>query len=414
MANEEHLKILEHGVEIWNEWRKDNPEIHPDLSEAKLPEANFIQANLKWADLSSAYLVEANLFSSNLMQSNLRKADISKGSLNSANLFQADLQGANLGYAKLIQADLRDTDFRGADLSRADLSGADLYQADMTGADLSLANLKETSLREASLWDADLTAANLTKAELLQANLRGAKFIRTELGGTVFYDAEMGHTIMVDIDLRQVQGLDRIKHYGPSFIGVDTIYRSKGKIPEIFLRHAGLPDIFVEYIPSLIGEAIQFYSCFISYSTKDQEFAERLNADLQSKGVRCWFAPEDIKGGRKLHEQIPEAIRLYDKLLLVLSENSMKSEWVKSEIYHARQDEIRNIKRKLFPIGLVDFGAIRNWEAFDADSGKDMAREIREYFIPDFSNWKDHDTYKKAFERLLHDLEAEGLDQLQA
>ena len=42
----------------------------------------------------------------------------------------------------------------------------------------------------------------------------------------------------------------------------------------------------------------------------------------------------------------------------------------------------------------------------DADTGKDSAPEIREYFIPDFSNWKDHDSYQKAFERLLRELRA--------
>ena len=85
----------------------------------------------------------------------------------------------------------------------------------------------------------------------------------------------------------------------------------------------------------------KFYSCFISYSTKDQEFAERLYADLQDKGVRCWFAPHDIKGGRKIHEQIDEAIRLHDRLLLILSEHSISSEWVKTEIAKARERESR-------------------------------------------------------------------------
>lgn len=97
--------------------------------------------------------------------------------------------------------------------------------------------------------------------------------------------------------------------------------------------------------------------------------------------MRCWFAPEDVQGGRKLHEQREQAIRRYDKLLLVLSEHSIGSEWVKTEIYHARQDEIRTNRRKLFPISLVEFETIQDWTAFDADVGKDMAREVREYFI---------------------------------
>ncbi|MDX2453880.1 hypothetical protein [Desulfosarcina sp.] len=49
----------------------------------------------------------------------------------------------------------------------------------------------------------------------------------------------------------------------------------------------------------------------------------------------------------------------------------------------------------------------RYWELFDADTGTDLAAEVRSYFIPDFSNWKDHDSYTKAFDRLLRDLKAE-------
>jgi len=33
---------------------------------------------------------------------------------------------------------------------------------------------------------------------------------------------------------------------------------------------------------------------------------------------------------------------------------------------------------------------------------------VREYFIPDFSNWKDHDSYQTAFQRLVKDLKAEA------
>jgi TIR domain len=151
---------------------------------------------------------------------------------------------------------------------------------------------------------------------------------------------------------------------------------------------------------------IEFYSCFISYSTQDQAFADRLYADLQNKGVRCWFAPHEIQGGRKIHEQIDEAIRLHDKLLLILSEQSMNSDWVGTEIANARGREMREGRQMLFPISIVPYEKVRSWKLFDADCGKDSAREIRQYFIPDFSSWKDHDSYQKAFERLVKDLKA--------
>jgi len=85
----------------------------------------------------------------------------------------------------------------------------------------------------------------------------------------------------------------------------------------------------------------------------------------------------------------------------------MHSEWVKTEIANARKREVTQNRRMLFPIRLVDFAAIRNWTCFDADTGKDSAREIREYFIPDFTNWKDYDSFEQAFTKLLRDLKAD-------
>lgn len=168
-----------------------------------------------------------------------------------------------------------------------------------------------------------------------------------------------------------------------------------------------LIDVSETKLP-FVDKDIEFYTCYISYSTEDQDFAEQLHADLQAKGVRCWFAPDDMAGGKKISEQIDQAIKHSDKLLVVLSESSMASEWVKTEIYQARQYELEEQRRKLFPIRLVSFDMIRQWKAFDADIGKDMAREIREYFIPDFINWKDHDAYQKAFSRLLRDMKSEA------
>lgn len=168
-----------------------------------------------------------------------------------------------------------------------------------------------------------------------------------------------------------------------------------------------MPDQFIAFARSLVGRPIEFYSCFISYSTKDQVFADRLYADLQTKGVRCWFAPHDIRGGRKIHEQINEAIGIFDRLILILSTSSMNSEWVKTEIRKARAREVRDKVRVLFPISMVPFQSIRDWECFDADTGKDVAVEIREYYIPDFSNWNDNQAYQRVFDELITDLKTE-------
>jgi len=305
-------------------------------------------------------------------------------------LVYADLVEANLNNANLSGTDLREAGLIGANLWGANLSGANLGGADLRAAKLYGANLTRTYFGRANLRLTDLARADLTGADLTKANLTLAR---------------VGFTTFVNVDLSGVEGLETLKHIGPSSIGIDTIYRFKGKIPDVFLRGAGVPEIFIRYIESLNFTGIDFYSLFISYSTHDQEFADRLYVDLQAKGVRCWFAPHDLRGGKKVHKQIDEAIRVYDKLLLILSKASMASEWVRTEIAIAREREVEQKREVLFPIGLCHFKTIRKWEYFDSDIGKDSAREIREFHIPDFSNWKDHDAYKLAFDRLLKDLQ---------
>ena len=114
-----------------------------------------------------------------------------------------------------------------------------------------------------------------------------------------------------------------------------------------------------------------------------------------------------MRNGKKIHEQIDDAIRLYDRLLLVLSEDSMKSSWVKTEISNARQKERASGRKVLFPIRLLNFEVRRSWKLFDGDLAEDSAKEIREYYVPDFSSWKNYDDYKNVFDRLVADLKTE-------
>ena len=189
-----------------------------------------------------------------------------------------------------------------------------------------------------------------------------------------------------------------MQHRGPSPLSIKTIYLSEGDIPEVFLRGAGVPDAFITYVRSLVVRPIDYYTCFISYSSKDDPFARRLYADLQSHGVRCWFAPEDMKIGDRIRHHIDESIRLYDKLLLVLSEHSVRSRWVEHEVEMALAKEGKSNRRVLFPIRL-DEAIIE----IDQDGWPSEVRHTRH--IGDFTRWKQHDDYQQAFERLLRDLQ---------
>jgi hypothetical protein len=189
----------------------------------------------------------------------------------------------------------------------------------------------------------------LRRANLTRANIAGAGFTAVDLT-----DAIIGWTTFGDVDLRQVTGLEAVRHVGPSTIGIDTILRSAGAIPTSFLRSAGVPESFGVYMRSLVERPIEFYSCFISYSSKDHDFVERLRSDLQHNGVRCWFAPEDLKIGDPFRTRIDESIRFHDKLLLILTENSIASGWVQDEVEAALERERLERRMVLFPIRLDD------------------------------------------------------------
>jgi uncharacterized protein YjbI with pentapeptide repeats len=369
MANEKHLKVLKRGVDEWNEWRSKNKDEIPDLSSADLSDAN-----LRYADLSHANLSDANLSRADLSHANLSRADLSRTILHGAHIRDTNLISANLSRANL----------RSADLSHANLSCANLRSAD-----LSSANLSRTDLSHANLSHADLSHSNLSSANFSHANLSSAELKMSTLIYTVF-----GNT-----DLEDARNLDSCRHSGPSIIDQMTLMKS-GSLPDVFLKGCGLTAEFIQYIPSLLQEKepFQFYTYFISYSGKDEDFAKRLYADLQNEGVRCWFAPEDIKIGDKIRSIIDESIRIYDKLLLILSENSINSTWVEKEVETAFEKENQNKHTVLFPIRL-DNGVMDTGTAWAAD-----IRRTRN--IGDFANWKDHDAYKQAFERLMRDLKA--------
>jgi uncharacterized protein YjbI with pentapeptide repeats len=261
---------------------------------------------------------------------------------------QRFLINPDLSSANLIAEDLSNAALVAANLRGADLSNANLTSANLIGADLSYANLRRTNLSDAVLFDANLTYAKLIGAKLngailISANCTGVNLSNAELRG-----AALSSTVLVNANLTNVKDLAFCKHSGPSYLDYHTLTRS-GTLPVNFLRACGLSDEFIELLPSLFSHPIQYYSCFISYATRDQEFADRLYADLQNNGVRCWCAPYDIQGGKKIHEQIHEAIRNNERLLLILSEASMDSEWVKTEITNASTERDQGKPSRALP-----------------------------------------------------------------
>jgi TIR domain len=106
----------------------------------------------------------------------------------------------------------------------------------------------------------------------------------------------------------------------------------------------------------------------------------------------------DLPTGAKTLDAIYEAIRLRDKLLVILSEASIGSDWVEDEVNKAYAEERDRNATVLFPVRIDDVVMT---------TPEPWARKLRDQRnIGDFRRWKSVARYSKSLERLLRDLKA--------
>ena len=379
MAIPQHLEVLNKGVSAWNQWRTENADTEPDLAGSNLSKADLKGANLSETDLRWADLTWANLGGANLNRADLRRANLSRAIFNMANLSEANLSETYLSGADLSEADLKRAIF-----IRSDLAGADLSNADCQRADFRWAYLIKAIFNNANLTGANLIEANLTKAELNRSNLS-----EVFVAWSCFGDNNLSETI----------GLNAVKHFGPSTIGIDTVYRSQGNIPKEFLQGAGVPEHFISYTSYLNEKAFKYNSCFISFSGNDRNFIDKIGDDLQREGIRCWYAPEEMKMGDAIRQQVDQLIRIQDKLIVVLSKFSVESQWIQKEVEAAIEEEHNRNRSVLFPLRL-DNGRM--------DAEKEWLENLQKtHEIYDFTAWRNWEAYFTQFNRLVENLKAE-------
>ena len=400
MGNPEHVEIVKRGKDAIAAWRNEHPNERLDLSAADLHDADLREADLREADLTDA---------------DLTQADLSGAYLNDAELSQADLSGANLRNAHLLEADLSEGKLFRAELSWAVLAGAglsaaDLRRASLIGSNLMHAILTKANLSGAELDGADVKGANLSAANLSEAVLGGTNVTEALLREANFEGAQLLSTTFDDVDLSEVKGLEEVEHVGPSTIGVDTLVKSKGRIPEEFLRGCGFtpwqvlmarlfdPALTAGEISDLQykifaerAKPIQLGGAFISYSAADAPFVDRLYDRLMEAGASVWLDRHDLVAG-PLQKQIDRAIRETDVVVLVLSESSVESDWVEHELEVARKKEKEEKRDILCPVALDD--------AWKPKMNDVLWAPVKKKSVRDFSQWES-DSFDPEFERLV-------------
>ncbi|MER7766945.1 toll/interleukin-1 receptor domain-containing protein [Kitasatospora sp. NPDC096140] len=298
---------------------------------------------------------------------------------------RCEFRGCRLRRINAIQASFIEARFLHCDLEEAAFRTADFFKATFRGGSFG-GNYRE---------------AFFVQAVFDEVTFLGARFDDAHFGFNVFSDAKL---VATTLDPVVVDGLCRIdeRTISTSFIlnsraldvareqlhddrAARELTRDLAGLERFFVRAGADPDTVRAYRATARGGREPARpSVFISYSAADESFATELRDQLEANGVDTWFAPHDIRGGRTILEQVTEEIQRRGRMILVLSEASMASNWVATEIGRAVRAERESGTRKLFPIRIVPHERLLRWELFDADAGYDVARTIREYYIPDF------------------------------
>lgn len=135
MANEQHLGMINKGVESWNQWREENQDEAIDLSGAdlrgtslagfNLKNANLMDAKLQFSNLAGALMEGANLERARLQEVNLQGTQLANANVKGCNLMESNLQGANLENCNLQGSQFNEDVL----FAQTNLMGANLLEA---------------------------------------------------------------------------------------------------------------------------------------------------------------------------------------------------------------------------------------------------------------------------------------------
>jgi hypothetical protein len=240
-----HLAELRKGLDSWNKWRREHPEIRPMLFGAplrgrNLTNFNLCNANLIQADLRGAKLINTNFHEANLGGAKLNRARLMGANFCRTDLYETDLSNANLTGANLQGTQLARTNFRGARLSGCTIYGLSAWNLQLKAA-------KQKGLR--ILYKVQQSNSKWDEGEFPVPDLEVAQFVFLLLDNTRinnFFNTMTSKAVVI-------MGRFQPKARKTIIDGLRRDLRKEGFLPIVFDFGKPTDRDFTETIKALVG-----------------------------------------------------------------------------------------------------------------------------------------------------------------
>ena len=322
--------------------------------------------------------------------------------------------------------------FHGMDFHSSSLSGSSFADCVLDRTDFFMSRIQGSRFTDCSLRSSSFLRANLSDCQMHATNLAGSLFGRTTVTANMLLGPDFADCVvalphdMAESELTQLQSMGYVLNMlrtsdqgarsagsAPSPVDPALARSLCALVPSIvdFLQRGGVGSDYLVPLQIVIDQTPQRPGggVFLSYATEDQGVARQLAQLLATAGLDVWFAPNSMRGGQKLYDQLMREIDGVDRVVLLVTPAAMASHWVQTELRRAIASATRSRKRRVVPVLLSKDDQWRSWTLVDPDSGRDLALELRagpSYSLVDWENREDKGV--STLRALLEDLSQAG------
>lgn len=292
--------------------------------------------------------------------------DFTSSFFSSCTLENCHFQDCKFTWSKFLDVDLFKCQFEACNIVDLELSDAVIKNSLFINCgeilDLRIRGNRERKITFINSYIHHLDIEPIRENEIEEINfieclIKESSFDRVNFSNGLFQDCNLSlnQFSACEFSSETFKGLNQTPSSEFNLIDIRTILNSPPinqiNLEKLFGIHTH--DV-KEYMLGMTNK-IEFQSIFISYSFKDKEFAEILNAELMKRGILTFLWEKDAPGGKTLKSIMTDGVKNKDRVLFIASKDSLKSEACHFELSTGRKKQESTWEDVLFPIHIDNY-----------------------------------------------------------